>query len=66
MVGCHSIDKVYLVVQEMDKAYLVFNKVTKCTWFLKKMETFCSSPEYVCGVSPCLAEVDFVGPIVLV
>ena len=41
MVGCHSIDKVYLVVQEMDKVYLVFSKVTKCTLFFKKV-TVCT------------------------
>ena len=53
-VGCHSKDKVYLD-KERDKVYLV-------SIFIH----FCSSPEDVRGVPPRLAQVDFVGAVVLV
>ena len=51
-----------LICQERnsDKVYLVSQEKDKLSCFA------CSSPEDVCGVSACLAEVDFVGPIVLV
>ena len=43
MVGCHSIDKVYLVVQEMDKVYLVFNNVTKGKLFIPHQKMYVGS-----------------------
>ena len=43
MVGCHSIDKVYLVVQEMDKVYLVFNNVTKGKLFVPHQNMYVGS-----------------------
>ena len=53
-VGCQSKDKVYLD-KDKDKVYLV-------SIFIH----FCSSPEDVRGVPPRLAQVDFVGAVVLV
>ena len=50
-VGCHSKDKVYL---DKDK--------DKVSMFIH----FCSSPEDVRGVPPRLAQVDFVGAVLLV